>query len=209
MPTAVNSGPRYYSQHGEDRWLVKNLKLPEKGVFVEVGAFDGVNLSNTKHFEEKGWTGLCIEADPRQWHKLLVNRTCQKFFGAAGSNPDLVFDMHSEPTWSGFGRGGQGIKVPVFPLGRILTLYGLGNVLDSPGAIDILSLDTEGTELDIWDSGYFGLHPIHHLQYPRVVIIEWETAGLPSNEDRIKEHFSKLPYELVHRNVGNLIFERV
>jgi len=159
-----------------------------------------VNLSNTKHFEEKGWTGLCIEADPRQWHKLLVNRTCQKFFGAAGSNPALVFDMHSEPTWSGFGRGGQGVRVPVLGLDDLLISYGID-------PIDVLSLDTEGTELDVWDSAGFGEH--HYPIFPRIVIIEWETAGLTSNEDRIKGHFSKLPYRLVHRNVGNLIFERV
>jgi hypothetical protein len=42
---------------------------------------------------------------------------------------------------------------------------------------------------------------------PQVVIIEWETAGLPSNEAKIMEHFAPLPYKLVHRNVGNLIFE--
>lgn len=192
----------YYSQHGEDKWIHEHLTTPGIGVFVEVGAHDGVNLSNTKFFEEQAWRGLCIEADPRLWHPLLQNRQCKKFFGAVGSNPNLAFDMCEESTWSGFKRAGnvQGkptapVMVPTLPLRAVLDAYDIW-------AINVLSLDTEGTELDVWDSGHFGSRP-----YPSIVIIEWETAGLPSNEARIMEHFKRLPYELVHRNVGNLIFQ--
>jgi FkbM family methyltransferase len=197
--------PNYYSQHGEDRWIVEHLELPEKGVFVEVGAFDGVNLSNTKHFEEKGWTGLCIEADPRSWSKLLQNRTCDVYLGAAGHDRGLKFECNDEPTHSGFGRGGVGIRVPVLPLNQLLVAHGIEH-------IDLLSLDTEGTELDVWNSGMFATVPARaYSEYrplPAIVIIEWETHGLPSNETVILEKFQSLPYRLVHRNEGNLIFKR-
>ena len=188
---------QYWSQHREDRWIVEHLELPEKGVFVEVGAYDGIELSNTYHFEQKGWTGLCIEADPRQWHKLLLNRTCDKFFGAAGPCGNVEFGMMDIPSHSGIGRGGASIKVPSLPLGVLLDSYKIRHV-------DILSLDTEGTELDVWESGLFRTH----LPYPRIVIIEWETAGLPPAKDAIMAHFATLPYMLVHETAGNLIFER-
>jgi FkbM family methyltransferase len=184
----------YTSQHGEDKWIVENLKLPEKGVFVEVGAYTGIAMSNTYHFEQKGWTGLCIEADPRHWGQLLMNRQCQKFFGAAGSNPDLAFSMNPESSWSGFGRDGVSVKVPVLGLWDLCYAYGINKM-------DLLSLDTEGTELDVFSTLYPEIEPA-------IVIIEWETAGLPSNEQRIKDYFAPLPYQLVHRNVGNMIFER-
>ena len=57
---------KYYAQDNLDQWLVEHLHLPEKGVIVDVGAGpDGMNMSNSKHLEEKGWTALCIEGDPR------------------------------------------------------------------------------------------------------------------------------------------------
>ena len=53
----------FHSNYLEDQWIANNLQLPEKGVFVDVGACDAINRSNTYHFEMNGWTGLCIEPD--------------------------------------------------------------------------------------------------------------------------------------------------
>lgn len=189
---------QYYSQHGEDRWIVEHLELPERGTFVEVGAYDGIELSNTYHFEQKGWTGLCIEADPRMWHRLLLNRQCNKFFGLASPVPGTVaFDMMEIPSHSGVGRGGKTIQVPSLPLGDLLDAYMMFDV-------DLLSLDTEGTELHVWESASFNCDH----RYPRIVIIEHDTAGLPSAREAILDYFKLLPYGLVHETTGNLIFER-
>ena len=49
----------YYSQHGEDKYI-ESLFPEKEGVCIEVGAYDGITLSNTLHFEQKGWTALCI-----------------------------------------------------------------------------------------------------------------------------------------------------
>lgn len=51
----------YYAQNGEDEFL--EGVLPEKGWFVDVGAWNGRHFSNTFIFVEKGWNGLEIEAD--------------------------------------------------------------------------------------------------------------------------------------------------
>ena len=46
-----------------------------KGVCLECGAVDGVNISSTKFFEESlGWTAINIEAHPGSFEKLIVNR---------------------------------------------------------------------------------------------------------------------------------------
>ena len=37
--------PPYFGQWGEDRWLVENLVIPASGVFVDIGAGDGVAIS--------------------------------------------------------------------------------------------------------------------------------------------------------------------
>ena len=66
----------YYSQSGQDHFIdtfVLNRKT--NGVFVDVGANDGVNLSNSYYFEEKrGWTGLCVEPNPLLFNLLVLNQ---------------------------------------------------------------------------------------------------------------------------------------
>ena len=54
-----------FSQFGEDKWLVDNVELPAKGFYVDVGAGNPINLSNSYLFEKLGWNGLLIDADPR------------------------------------------------------------------------------------------------------------------------------------------------
>src|SRR5215510_8537437 len=68
----------YHSQHGQDRFIDTNLLRGKRGgVFVDVGAYDGVALSNTCYFEkELGWTGLCIEPNPIVFERLTQNRNC-------------------------------------------------------------------------------------------------------------------------------------
>lgn len=61
------------SQIGQDKVLDEQIfKGKREGVFVEVGALDGVGASNTFFFEkERGWTGLLIEPNPIEYKKLL------------------------------------------------------------------------------------------------------------------------------------------
>jgi FkbM family methyltransferase len=53
----------WYAQFGEDRVLAEAMPKRD-GLFVEVGAADGVVGSNTLHFEQLGWRGVLVEADP-------------------------------------------------------------------------------------------------------------------------------------------------
>ena len=69
---------RFHSQFGEDRYIYKNIDLPEKGIFVDVGAGHPIYLSNTYFFEKNGWTGVCIDADPNQYEYLKKNELMSK-----------------------------------------------------------------------------------------------------------------------------------
>lgn len=62
---------KFHSQFGEDRWIFEHVDLPDKGVFVDIGAGHPIALSNTYFFEQKGWTGICIDADPAQCERLI------------------------------------------------------------------------------------------------------------------------------------------
>lgn len=56
----------YHSELGQDKFLeAKFFKGKRNGVFIELGATDGVHNSNTLYYEKAlGWTGLLIEPIP-------------------------------------------------------------------------------------------------------------------------------------------------
>jgi len=186
------------SQCGEDVWMVGNLQLPSNGVFVEVGAEHGGGGSNTLSFERMGWTGLLIEANPDLLPFLQRNRpNCKIESCAIGSDPTQMFYINPQTPISALGRPSQGrpVKVPVKRLGDVLDAHGIGH-------IDLLSIDVEGSELDAWST------LDHNKHTPSIVIIEWNTTGLPYNDKAVREVFSKLPYKEVHQTIANLIFVR-
>jgi hypothetical protein len=60
-----------YSQHGEQAILEK--LLPEYGVLIDIGAFDGERNSNTRMPLERGWRGVMIEPNLRAMTALMRN----------------------------------------------------------------------------------------------------------------------------------------
>ena len=61
------------SQERQDVFLLPSLlhaASSRPGLFVEIGAYDGVNMSNTFLYERCfNWTGLLIEASPTKIHR--------------------------------------------------------------------------------------------------------------------------------------------
>jgi FkbM family methyltransferase len=66
----------FYSQIGQDEYYIKNIiNYKQNGYYVDVGAHDGIKLSNTYYLEKNlNWTGICIEANEGLHQKLCVNR---------------------------------------------------------------------------------------------------------------------------------------
>lgn len=190
--------PPYHAQWGEDRWIVEQLEPPSRGVFVDIGAGDGVRGSNTLYFETVGWHGLCVDPDPRN-HGPLRRRRCVTDARAISSTPGpQPFSLYGrKSSWSGLGRRGRGyrsITVDCVRLDTLLTHVGITT-------IDLLSIDVEGTELDVWRSFIPAVH------WPGIVIIEYDD----SREDRTTaaiRHELGDAYELVHRTPANLILQR-
>ena len=60
------------------------------GYFVEVGANDGFNLSNTIYLEEKfDWKGLLIEANPK-YQKKLMKRNAHVCISAVSKKDEIL-----------------------------------------------------------------------------------------------------------------------
>lgn len=197
----------FSSQYGEDEFLVSRGLVPGRGTFIDVGAGDPIRFSNTHYFERSGWTGVCIDADPTQVEALKRIRRAAVEWAVVGEaqgevelfaadDPDYsstlnhLRDFAAEKGWSL-----RTLRVPVQPLNAILQKHAIQS-------IDLLSIDTEGTELDV-------CRGLDWRRYrPNVVVIEYATAAQPSQELSIRAYFASLPYRLVHRTPSNLIFKR-
>lgn len=195
---------RFHSQFGEDRYIYENIELPEKGVFVDVGAGHPSYLSNTYFFEKNGWKGVCIDADPTQYELLKKKRDRVEWAAISSEEGEIKFSQSYFPTYSSAVSEKEynsilkvpfkgTIKVPAFRLETILEKYNIEK-------IDLLDIDVEGTEIEVWQTLDYEKHK------PKVVILEYQTFGLADNSEKIKRFFSNLPYKLVHTTCTNFIF---
>lgn len=204
---------KYYSQGGEDCLLWALFDKQEEGFFLDVGAFDGIHLSNTFSFEQQGWTGICVEAHPvyaQQCRKNRPGSTClYAACVAVDGNGRVPFLMEPLGLLSGAranetddleGRYAQrGMKFPGFAkvsvpartLNSILSEY-----LPAGTSIDFLSVDVEGTELDVLCGLDLDRFPI------RVIVAE---ANTPEASKELTSYLVDRGYSQA-RSIGNNLF---
>jgi FkbM family methyltransferase len=156
----------YFSQNGQDKWIAEEIFSDRRsGVFVDIGAHDGMSISNTFFLEkELGWNGLAVEPIPYIYEKLTHNRNCTTINACVGAQdgtaifrvitgyPEqlsgLVDQYHPthldriEKEISIYGGSYQDIEISCYSINTLLDENGLYN-------IDYLSIDVEGSELSI------------------------------------------------------------
>lgn len=134
-------------------WVLKNKKF---GFFVEFGATNGIDLSNTWILEKKySWAGILAEPAKQWHHELRSNRNCQIDTDCvySSSGQELTFLECAElSTINACAKEDahlrQGISYPV----KTVSLVDLLQRYNSPQEIDYLSIDTEGSEFTILES---------------------------------------------------------
>ena len=131
--------------------LKKYLDYKKSGIYIELGAFDGVFQSNTKWLEDNyGWTGILIEPSPNKYKECLNNRknniihncACVSFDYA---NERIKGDFIGTPMCSVGGKRKN--RVPT----QEVKAFTLQKLIDDSKykEIDFLSLDVEGYELEV------------------------------------------------------------
>jgi hypothetical protein len=130
-----------YSQLNQDDWILSKFDENYKGFYVEVGAGDGIYLSDTYALELKGWTGICIEPDTEQFDKLQKARTSQNF-KCCISDFTGKCEFRENKLWGKIVNKNCG-TMDCFTLGQFL------DNANAPRVIDYLSLDVEGGEFVI------------------------------------------------------------
>ena len=150
----------YYGLNGLDRKV--EPYLPQyPGVFVEVGANDGISQSNTWVLEAyRGWTGLLIE--PVDW----LADMCESFRRSKTIRAVLTeFSREGEHISFNDADLVTRIRPGEVPSSgsQVVLARSLSSVLDehSISNVDFFSLDVEGSEIDVlkgidFDRHYFG-----------------------------------------------------
>jgi FkbM family methyltransferase len=146
------------SQLGQDIFALSYLGFRREGFFVEFGAANGKDLSNSYLLEKNfDWTGILSEP-ARVWHtELKKYRTCSVDYRCVYSNSGSLVqfsqtDIGELSTISSFidtdshsdlRQTHTSYAVETITLADLLNSYG------APSHIDFLSIDTEGSEFEI------------------------------------------------------------
>jgi len=140
-----------------------------RGYFVEVGANQPEELSQTFDLEQQGWTGILVEPQPDLVDKLRRRRSAKVFAEACSSrrNSGSRMKFHLAGGHSSFDpnlnlaevKPHGVLDVPVRTLDEILVEAGASS-------IDFISINVEGHELDVLDG--FDLARWR----PRLILIE-------------------------------------
>ena len=59
-----------YSQYNEEGFIDSFFKNKNNGFLVDIGAADGITNSNSRFLIEKGWGGILIEPNTKNFNKL-------------------------------------------------------------------------------------------------------------------------------------------
>ena len=161
----------YKSQRGEDRKLQKWFKDLCSGTYLEIGGLDGFRFSNSYLYNKGlGWTGVLVEASPRNYEELIKNRPNEIANVHAGVC-EKEMDLHWVESRVSAVGGFQEFAAPSFQKrywseeeirnAQIVKCETLENILlDNVGPgfyFDFFSLDVEGAEYSVLQSMNFNL----------------------------------------------------
>lgn len=200
---------------------MKYFGYPSKGFFVEVGAFDGESFSNTSCLADHGWNGIYVEPIEQHYNACLNRHknndvyVVQCSIGVqegeidiyvggplTTSDPEQV-QRYSEIDWAQhipFSKG----KCEQMKLDSLLEHFEV-----EPG-FDILGVDVEGRENDVFDS--FDLAKWK----PKMMLVELEDEheSFQKYQDHVELHKSlrekihSYGYIEIYKDHINTIFVR-
>jgi FkbM family methyltransferase len=145
--------------------LYKEKLSYKNGIYIELGAFDGIHWSNTKWLEDDyDWRGILIEPSFVGYESCLKHRQNNQIFNCACVSFDytdksIMGDFNGHPMSSINSTrlsGSSEIEVSARTLQSIIDESNYEN-------IDFLSLDVEGYEFDVLKGIDFNKQKINYM----------------------------------------------
>ena len=150
---------KYYGEDNIDEKIQSYFPVSHKGFCIDVGMGKPITNSNTYHFEQLGWECLCIEANKslcsyaKGIRKNVENYACGEYNidnykfkicatdSGSGRDETLISSLKIDERLLGEGKSFREVPVNVRRLDFILE--------GQKKKIDFISIDTQGTELDV------------------------------------------------------------
>lgn len=171
----------WYAQRGEDRTLARLLGGRRRGFYVDVGAWDPVQDSVTKHFYDRGWRGINVEPHPFFYDALRAARPRDVNLRLALSDEPGELEFHLvgdtglstfAPAFAAAGAvwaaehcnlatGAEATRVEVSTLAEVCRRH-----VPARTEIDFLKVDVEGWEEHVLRGGDWSVYR------PRILCIE-------------------------------------
>ena len=171
------------SQNGEDVLIHKFFGGRRTGLYVEVGAYNGVGFSNTYFLDALGWEGILVEPAPDQAeacrrsrpHSRVVQAACGR--GGGRTRFKVVKGGAGMGTLSYMGDDPKHERRIALEGGTIeevdVPCKTLDEIVGEPiSKIDLLSVDVEGAELQVLESGNL------KALSPELIVLEDNTGGV-------------------------------
>ncbi len=164
-----------YSQEGEDMMLRELLGDRQDGFYVDIGAYDPENFSNTNYFYRKGWHGINIEPSPEAFSRFEDSRKrdLNLNMGISDKRNSLTYYVYSEPALNTFDQqrvtflkdrtGREPLKSLRINVDTIASV--LGDISPEP-AIDFMNIDVEGYEMQVLRSNDWKKYR------PKIILVE-------------------------------------
>lgn len=187
----------YKSQFEQDKHVISVYNGKKNGYFVEIGAYNGIDSSNTYILEKDyNWNGICVECNPIHFKELCNVRACHKSNYAIYNVNDRVMTFYDSGGYAGLVETNNHSHVKNDPIINVTTKT-LSTLLDdykAPSFIEYLSLDTEGSEYEILKA-----HDFNRYKFGYICV---EHNHIEVNRNAIRELLEKNGYEFTREN-GN------
>jgi FkbM family methyltransferase len=167
QPSILTNWPKSHSQFYQDLFVLSEHRFKREGFFVEVGVGNGKDISNTFLLEKEfGWRGILAEPNQRFASSIKAYRRAALDQRAVFSKTGLELDFLVDETEGELStladfkdkdqrlRRGEIFKARTVTLNELLTQY------QAPKNIDYISIDTEGSELEILQAFDFSKHSV-------------------------------------------------
>lgn len=195
----LDKNVKSFAQIKQDLFVLTMLNYKRDGFFIEVGAGDGVNFSNTYLLEKNfNWSGILIEPNKTFFESCLKSRKSKVLNKLLLDRGDITLKFYEKifgefSHAEGFGnKNASEVKsqydVETIKFDEIFDLKEISK------KIDFLSIDTEGSEVEI-------LRSIDFSKYlPKVICIEHNFNR--KNRVFFKKYLTNKGYKLTYPGIS-------
>tara|TARA_B110000971_G_C19939754_1_gene468169 strand:+ start:297 stop:1049 length:753 start_codon:yes stop_codon:yes gene_type:complete len=203
LDNTIKCLPYFCSQFGQDLFVLNELNFKKNGFFVEFGATNGINGSNTYLLENRfNWRGILAEPAKIFYNELNKNRKCFIETNLVWKNSKSRLLFHED-----FAGGLSTIKkfidhdtqIRKKNKEYILETISLNDLLvkyNAPKIIDYLSIDTEGSEFNILNNFDFNKYKF------RIITCE---HNFTPNKNKIHKLLTKNGYVKKHSSLVSFV----